>query len=157
MKGRRQVQRSYSPEEKAEALRRLALNEGNILRTAREISVPTATLYHWKDEQLRESMTPWAKEIQKLIKNAWKNIFTLNNPTFIKKLRAQLLEKGNLKEIAQYTSIMLDKIMALKRVQLLTGGSKSSKEKPLEELTDEELNRLYREEEAKEKKKKESI
>lgn len=164
MKGRRRVQRSYSPEEKAEALRKLAFNNGNLSRTVKETDIPTTTLRHWKDEQMREFTDPRAEGIEKFIENIWENILALNDPTFVKKLKAQLLEngsKGNLKEIAQYTSTILDIIMTLTRVQLLTRGSKGSKEKPLGELSDEEikklpdeeLEKLIREEKVKEEKK----
>lgn len=163
MRGKRRVQRSYSPEEKAEALRQLVLNNGNLSETVKETGIPTTSLRHWQDEQLRGSMAPQAKEIEKFIQDSWKNILMLSKPAYIKRFKASLLEKGDLKGIAQYISIMLDKIMALIRGQLLTGGSKGSKEKPLGELSDEEieklseeeLERLIQEEEAKEKKKKE--
>lgn len=45
------AKRSYSDREKAEALAALDANGGNLARTARETSVPRATLKGWKDGQ----------------------------------------------------------------------------------------------------------
>lgn len=159
MKGRRQVQRSYSPEEKAEALRQLALNEGNLSKTVKETGVPIANLYRWKNEQLRESAAPQAKEIEKFIQNSWKNILTLSKPAYIKRFKAPLLEKGDLKGIFTSLAILVDKIILLTRMQALISagtepGGLGHKFKEIGKVTDEELQRLIAAEEEKEEKQK---
>lgn len=148
MRGKKRVQRSYSPEEKAEALEELALNGGNLSKTAKETGIPVSSLCRWRDEQLCGSMGPQAKNMAKFTKNAWRNIHTLNSPKFIKQLKAKALEKGNLKEVFASISILVDKMTILARLEVKT--SKEAKSDELEEnLSEEDLNRMIKEEEEK--------
>ena len=50
------VQRVYTDAQVAEALARLAVNNGNIKRTAEELDIPRATLGLWRDKQAVVSM-----------------------------------------------------------------------------------------------------
>lgn len=146
------VERSYSPQEKQKALLQLAMNKGNLARTAQTTGIPTITLYRWREAGFAEFALARAKMIDEFMDTVMENIRELNKPEYIKKLKAKILAKGALREVAQYTAILMDKMMALKRTQLLGGSSASPGPKPKEELSDEELEKLIREEEAKEEK-----
>ena len=147
------TERSYSPQEKQKALLQLAMNKGNLQRTSQTTGIPTITLYRWREAGFAEFALARAKMIDEFMNTVMDNIKELNEPEFIRKLKKKILEKGALKEVAQYTAIMMDKMMALKRTQLLGGSSVGPGPKPKEELSDKELEKLIREEEAKEKKK----
>lgn len=146
------IERTYSPQEKQKALLQLAMNKGNLQRTAQITGVPFATLYRWREAGFTEFAIARAKMMDEFMDMVMANIRELNRPGYIKKLKKRILEKGALKEIAQYTAILMDKMMALKRTQLLGGSPAGPGAKPKEELSDEELEKLIREEEAKEKK-----
>lgn len=153
MKGRRVV-RSYTPREKKEALRRLALNGGNLSRTAEATGIPSPTLCRWRDEEPQGAMDPQAKNLAKFIRDAWRNIHSLNSPKFVKELKAQALteKKSNLREIFAGICILIDRVITLTQLQV-----KVSKEAESDELeddfTEEELDRMIKEEKEKIRKK----
>ncbi len=147
------TERSYSPQEKQKALLQLAMNKGNLARTSQTTGIPTITLYKWRESGFAEFALARAKMIDEFMDTVMENIRALNEPEYIKKLKKKILEKGNLKAVADYTAILMDKMMQLKRTQLLGGSSVSQGPKPKEELSDKELEKLIREEEAREKKK----
>lgn len=149
MKGRRVV-RSYSPQEKEEALRQLALNGGSLSKTAQVIGIPIPSLCRWKDEESQKSMEPYAKEIKRFIKNGWKNILALSSPKFIKQLKAKALEKGNLKDVCMAISILIRLVREETLTQLQSKASRETEpHDPEDALTDKELQRLIREEKRK--------
>lgn len=143
--------RSYTPHERHQALLQLALNGGNLQKTARETGIPVVTLLNWRDSHFKEFMVAQFEEMEKFIKDCWENIHTLNDPELIRSLKVKVLERGCLKEIATYTAVMIDKMLAvlalLSTVSKDTGPHRSS-----EDLTDEELGQLIAEEEEKERK-----
>jgi len=151
MKGRRVV-RSYSLQEKKEALRQLALN-GNLSKTAQATGIPIPTLYRWRDEESQDSMDPQAKNLEKFVKNAWKNIHSLNSPKFVKDLKVQALKKGHLKEVFTSISILVDKMTILARLQVQS-SKKAKSDELLKNLTLEEIDNLIAEEEKKERERK---
>jgi len=127
------------------------MNKGNLARTAQTTGIPPVTLYRWREAGFAEFALVRAKMIDEFMDTVMKNIRELNEPGYIKKLKAKILEKGALKQVADYTAIMMDKMMQLKRTQLMGGSSVSQGPKPKEELSDEELEKLIKEETAKEK------
>ncbi|GAI29919.1 unnamed protein product, partial [marine sediment metagenome] len=124
------VERTYSPQEKQKALLQLAMNKGNLARTSQSTGIPTITLYRWRESGFAEFALARAKMIDEFMDTIMKNIRELNKPGFIKQLKEKILEKGNLKAVADYTAIMMDKMMQLKRTQLLGSSSVSQDQSP---------------------------
>jgi len=146
----RRVERTYSSQEKQQALLQLAMNGGNLQRTSQATGIPAVTLYRWREAGFAEFTAARSEMIDDFMNTVMEIIRELNKPEFIKKLKTKILEKGSLREVAQYTAILMDKIMALKRTQLMGGSSVSPGPKPKEELSDEELAKLIQKEEDKE-------
>lgn len=158
MRPKKRVERTYSPQEKAEALRQLALNEGNLSKTAKETGISITNFYRWRDEQLRESKDFEAKNIEKFIKNAWRNIHALSNPTFIKRLRDRCLEKGDIKGIFTSRAILIDKAIMLTRIQTALStetesGRSEDESKEIENLSEQEIKEMIAEKEKKQRRK----
>lgn len=143
-------ERTYSLEEKQKALLQLAMNGGNLQRTSQVTGIPDATLHRWREEGFAEFAR--TKTIDEFMDTLMENIRELNEREYIKKLKKKILEKGNLKAITDYTATIMDKIMVWKRAQLLGGSPAGPGPKSLEELSDEELEKLIQEEKAKKKK-----
>lgn len=107
MKKKKRVVHFYSLEEKAEALRQLALNKGDLSKTAKDLGISSSNLYSWKEKSFAKqaSETFQKEDLEKLIRSAWKNILLLSKPSFIKKISARALEEGRLKEILNLLAI----------------------------------------------------
>lgn len=140
----------YSIQDREQALLLLDQNGGDFNRTAEETGITAMTLRNWRKEAL-EDLPIFPREIEKFIVDTWKNIHSLNNPKFIKDLKAQALKKGNIKEIFAGISILVDKMTTLTRLKEKAAKEAESVEE--ENLTEEEIDRLIAEEEEKMRKK----
>lgn len=146
--------RSYTPQEKKEALRQLALSGGSLLRTAEATGIPSPTLSRWRDEESQGAMDPQVKNLAKFVRDAWRNIHSLNSSKFVKELKAQALteKKSNLREIFAGICILIDRVITLTQLQVKV--SKEAESDELEEnLTEEEIDRRIAEEEERIRKK----
>jgi len=54
----RRVNRVYTDEDRAAVLAELAVNDGNVKRTARALGVPTPTVRRWRDNWVRDGVPP---------------------------------------------------------------------------------------------------
>lgn len=135
----------YSVRDKEQALFLLDQNGRDFRRTAEETGITMMTLRNWRREALQNSPITASDEMEKFIKDTWKNIHSLNNPKFIKDLKAQALKKGNIKEIFAGISILVDKMTILTRLKEKAAKEAESVEE--ENLTEEEINREIAEEE----------
>jgi len=110
------------------------------------------TLRNWRKEAIQNAPISAAHEMEKFIKDTWENIHSLNNPKFIRDLKAQTLKKGNIKEIFAGISILVDKMITLTRLEEKAAKEAESIEE--ENLTEEEIERQIVEEEEKKIRKK---
>lgn len=136
----------YSAREKEEALQLLEQNDRNFRRTAEETGITVMTLQNWAGQVSQELPIVQSEEVEKFIKDAWENIHSLNDPKFIKKLKAQALDgkKSNLKEVFAAVSILVREVRFQSKV------SKGAESPEFEEnLTEEELEKEIAEEEKK--------
>jgi len=141
----------YSIRDKEQALLLLDQNGKNFKKVAEEIGVTIMTLRNWRNEAIRNLPISMTEEMEKFIKDTWKNIHSLNNPEFIEDLKAQALKKGNIKEIFAGISILVDKMTTLTRLKEKAAKEAESVEE--ENLTEEEIERQIAEEEKKKRKK----
>lgn len=134
----------YDVREKKEALQLLEQNKRNFSRTAEETGITVPTLRNWGGQVSQELPIVQSEEVEKFIKDAWKNIHSLNDPKFIKKLKAQALDgkKNSLKEVFAAVSILVREVRFQSKV------SKEIESDQLErDLTEEELEKMIAEEE----------
>lgn len=157
------LRRTYTAEEKESTLLQLALNAGNIRRTAKETGIPKTTVERWKNEDLKAFMELQKLQTQKFFEDAWRNIHELNKPELIRDLIVKAKAKGELKQIVSSIAILLDKMAALTRAQNIANQLPDEKEKEKQSSaldpeskdfapTEEDLAQLIREEEAKQRK-----
>jgi len=153
-KGRNQY-RSYTLAEKTEALTKLALNGGNSQKTARETGIPLTTIITWKNAYLSEYAGIEKQQIDDILKETWKGIKKLVDSQLIEDLILAAKKKGNLRDIISAASVLIDKALLLSSIK----ASLSTLSKPVEadanDLdSEEEVQNLIKEEEAKEKRRK---
>jgi len=142
---------AYSARDKEQALLLLDQNGGNFGKTAEETGITVMTLRNWRKETRQNLPISASGEMEKFVRDSWENIHSLNDPKFIKELKAQALKKGNIKEIFAGISILVDKMTTLTRLKEKAAKEAESVEE--ENLTEEEIDRQIVEEEAKVRKK----
>lgn len=144
--------RSYSPEEKASFLLKLALNGGDLRKTARETGIPVSTLKTWRDDDFRDFLLAQSEEAKTFISNAWKAMNRLVEPDLIEALIKNAKEqKGGAKAIASLLGTITDKVATLARAQsrmVSPEGKEEGGEEP--EATEAELQKMIKEEKEKE-------
>ena len=155
-KGRNQY-RSYTLAERTNALTKMAQNAGNAQKTAKDTGIPLTTIITWKNTYFSEYAGIEKKEIDDILKETWKGIKKLVNSDLIEDLILAAKKEGKLKEIISAASVLIDKALLLSTIK----ASLSTLSKPIDadanHLDDEEeIQRMIKEEEAKEKRRKEN-
>lgn len=155
--------RSYSPDEKASFLLKLALNGGDLRKTARETGIPVSTLKTWRDDDFRDFLLAQSEEAKTFIGNAWKAMNRLVEPDLISALIEKAKEeKGGAKAIASLLGTITDKVATLARAQsrMVPPEGKGKEEGKEPEETEAELQKMIKEEKEKqaaEKKQEETV
>jgi len=155
-KGRNQYH-SYTLAERTSALTKLALNGGNAQKTARDTGIPLTTIITWKNTYFSEYAGIEKQQIDDILKETWKGIKKLIDSNLIEDLIIAAKKKGNLRDIISAASVLIDKALLLSSIK----ASLSTLGRPVESDaggldSEEEVQRLIKEEEAKEKRRKES-
>jgi transposase-like protein len=136
-RGGHMVKRQYSEDDKAAALAALAANGGNVLRTARELSIPHGTLRRWVDgegvgagvAQKRKKKTGELREELKALAVA------------ITGAMPGKIEAADLRDAAVALGIVADKYLALRGEPPPAEAQPPPADGDVLPLTDEELTR----------------
>jgi transposase-like protein len=113
----RRVNRVYTDEDRAAVLAELAVNDGNVKRTARALGVPVPTVRRWRDNWVREGVPP---ETSQALVPAAGNF--LEDATRIQHKLLIVLEKkvddGDVttRDVSTALGILTDKIRAYQQV-----------------------------------------
>jgi len=155
-KGRNQY-RNYSLAERMEALTKLAKNGGNAQKTAKETGIPLTTIITWKNTYFSEYAGIEKKEIDDILKGIWKGIKKLIDPDLIEDLIIVAKKEGKLKEVVSAASALIDKALILSTIKASLSAIGRPVEADVNNLdSEEEVQNLIKEEEAKEKRRKEN-
>jgi len=155
-KGRNQY-RSYTLAERTEVLTKLALNGGNSQKTARETGIPLTTIITWKNSYFSEYAGIEKKQIDDILKETWEGIKKLLDSDLIDELIIKAKEDGKLKEIISAASTLIDKALLLSGIKANLSTLNRPVESNANDLdSEEEVQRLIKEEEAKAKRRREN-
>jgi hypothetical protein len=128
--------RRYSDEEKAAALVALAANGGDVSRTARQIGIPINTIANWSKGMVHPAVTKIGEEKKPLLADLFES--------FVGRVLALTtdadIQGSTLKDRFTAAGIAIDK------ARLLRGEPGAASDAPLGDMSNEQLQRIAREE-----------
>lgn len=100
----------YTDKDKARAFALLETNEGNVKRTARDLSMPISTLRSWRDEWARDQNIPTAEDIVQATSDFLVDAERVRDLSLVVIEEKLVKREGTLAQVATVLGVLDDKI-----------------------------------------------